>query len=211
MKKFQKIVKFRLLLPLAVLMVACTKKGEEPQPSPLTLDKTSLEMVEGASAAKVTIKSGNGGYTVTSSAPKVATAEIVGNDVKITPVAPGVASVTVRDKAQGSVQIAVKVLSKALENSARRFEWGNTSVIFGVNTDWTIAGKPGEIEVVNIKTKTSYYLTWSGGGGEGKKSNAKLYKNVESIELPSAELFAKDGTHYLVFGNGTTNGVLVYR
>jgi hypothetical protein len=182
-------------------MMACKEKDEPILP--LTLEKSSVELVEQSPPITVAIKSGNGNYTAVSSATNVATVSIVGNGVKITPLSYGSATIIVKDNSSSTVQVAVKVTSKALENSARRFEWGSTSIQFGVDKDWTVAGKAGEVEVVNVRTKTSYYLTWSGGYGIGKKTNAVLYKNTERFPLSDVEVIAvKDGVYYLVFDNG---------
>jgi hypothetical protein len=192
-----------MFLMLSLLMMECKVKDEPILP--LKLEKSSVELIEQTAPITIAIKSGNGNYTAVSSAPNIATAEIVGNGVKITPVAHGTATVMVRDNSSSNVQISVKVISKALENSARRFESGSTSIIFGVDKDkdWTVVGKPGVVEMVNVKTKTSYYLTWSGGSSVGPKSNAVLYKKTERFPLSDVEVIAvKDGVYYLFFNGG---------
>jgi hypothetical protein len=198
----QKIINLPKIKGIFLGILSCKEKDEPILP--LTLEKSSIEMIEQTAPITVTIKSGNGNYTAVSSAINVATTvSIVGNGVKITPVAHGSATIIVKDNSSATVQVAVTVTSKALENSARRFESGSTSIIFGVDTDWTVAGKAGMVEMVNVRAKTSYYLTWEGGSSVGKKTNAVLYKNTERFPLSNVEVVAvKDGVYYLVFDNG---------
>jgi hypothetical protein len=189
----------------ALLLLSCVTKEEDQPAVSLTLEKTGVEMVEQSSPVTVAIRSGNGGYSAVSSAPGVATATIAGDGVRITPLAFGTATVTVSDNSPNTAQIAVKVTSLALENSARRFEFGSTRILFGVDHNWTVAGKAGAVEVVNIGAAASYFITWDGGGGIGKKTNAVLHCNTApSANLPNAEIIAiKNGLYYLVFDGGT--------
>ena len=76
---------------------------------PLALSMSSVEIKVGESAT-VEITSGNGSYTVGSSAPSVATASLSGTTITIIGVAAGSAVVTVKDSTTGnSLDISVTV------------------------------------------------------------------------------------------------------
>ena len=134
----------------------------------LTLDRNSLIVVENKSA-KVTIKQGNGDFSVASGNPSYVTASVQGNEIILTGVKEGTATVTVTDIETSQTQdisiTVVKALSVSttklciLEGDAPKVTIkqgsGNYSVTSGNPSYVTVSVEESEITLTGVKEGTA--------------------------------------------------------
>ena len=146
---------FKLLtagLAIITLLFTSCKKEEETQDETanLTLAKTSLTLKVGE-YEKVPIKTGNGTYTATSSDITKATVSLVNNELTITALAEGLATVTVSDAKNHTADISVKVLDLVVPGEHITLLKGNTAtrtVSFG--NDYKVATTDAAIATATI-------------------------------------------------------------
>ena len=146
---------FKLLiagLAIITLLFTSCKKEEETQDETanLTLAKTSLTLKVGE-YEKVAIKTGNGTYTATSSDITKATVTLVNNELTITALAEGLATVTVSDAKNHTADISVKVLDLVVPGEHITLLKGNTAtrtVSFG--NDYKVATTDAAIATATI-------------------------------------------------------------
>ena len=146
---------FKLLtagLAIITLLFTSCKKEEETQDETanLTLAKTSLTLKVGE-YEKVAIKTGNGTYTATSSDITKATVTLVNNELTITALAEGLATVTVSDAKNHTADISVKVLDLVVPGEHITLLKGNTAtrtVSFG--NDYKVATTDAAIATASI-------------------------------------------------------------
>ena len=146
---------FKLLtagLAIITLLFTSCKKEEEKQDETanLTLAKTSLTLKVGE-YEKVAIKTGNGTYTATSSDITKATVSLVNNELTITALAEGLATVTVSDAKNRTADISVKVLDLVVPGEHITLLKGNTAtrtISFG--NDYKVATTDAAIATATI-------------------------------------------------------------
>ena len=146
---------FKLLtagLAIITLLFTSCKKEEETQDETanLTLAKTSLTLKVGE-YEKVAIKTGNGTYTATSSDITKATVTLVNNELTITALAEGLATVTVSDAKNHTADISVKVLDLVVPGEHITLLKGNTAtrtISFG--NDYKVATTDAAIATATI-------------------------------------------------------------
>ena len=146
---------FKLLtagLAIITLLFTSCKKEEETQDETanLTLAKTSLTLKVGE-YEKVAIKTGNGTYTATSSDITKATVTLVNNELTITALAEGLATVTVSDAKNRTADISVKVLDLVVPGEHITLLKGNTAtrtISFG--NDYKVATTDAAIATATI-------------------------------------------------------------
>ena len=146
---------FKLLtagLAIITLLFTSCKKEEETQDETanLTLAKTSLTLKVGE-YEKVAIKTGNGTYTATSSDITKATVSLVNNELTITALAEGLATVTVSDAKNRTADISVKVLDLVVPGEHITLLKGNTAtrtISFG--NDYKVATTNAAIATATI-------------------------------------------------------------
>ena len=146
---------FKLLtagLAIITLLFTSCKKEEETQDETanLTLAKTSLTLKVGE-YEKVAIKTGNGTYTATSSDITKATVTLVNNELTITALAEGLATVTVSDAKNHTANISVKVLDLVVPGEHITLLKGNTAtrtISFG--NDYKVATTDAAIATATI-------------------------------------------------------------
>ncbi|WP_454976170.1 beta strand repeat-containing protein, partial [Capnocytophaga bilenii] len=146
---------FKLLtagLAIITLLFTSCKKEEETQDETanLTLAKTSLTLKVGE-YEKVAIKTGNGTYTATSSDITKATVSLVNNELTITALAEGLATVTVSDAKNRTADISVKVLDLVVPGEHITLLKGNTAtrtISFG--NDYKVATTDAAIATATI-------------------------------------------------------------
>ena len=146
---------FKLLtagLAIITLLFTSCKKEEETQDETanLTLAKTSLTLKVGE-YEKVAIKTGNGTYTATSSDITKATVSLVNNELTITALAEGLATVTVSDAKNHTADISVKVLDLVVPGEHITLLKGNTAtrtISFG--NDYKVATTDAAIATATI-------------------------------------------------------------
>jgi len=146
---------FKLLtagLAIITLLFTSCKKEEETQDETanLTLAKTSLTLKVGE-YEKVAIKTGNGTYTATSSDITKATVSLVNNELTITALAEGLATVTVSDAKNRTADISVKVLNLVVPGEHITLLKGNTAtrtISFG--NDYKVATTDAAIATATI-------------------------------------------------------------
>ena len=146
---------FKLLtagLAIITLLFTSCKKEEETQDETanLTLAKTSLTLKVGE-YEKVAIKTGNGTYTATSSDITKATVSLVNNELTITALAEGLATVTVSDAKNRTADISVKVLDLVVPGEHITLLKGKTAtrtISFG--NDYKVATTDAAIATATI-------------------------------------------------------------
>ena len=137
---------------ITLLFTSCKKEEEETQDETanLTLAKTSLTLKVGE-YEKVAIKTGNGTYTATSSDITKATVSLVNNELTITALAEGLATVTVSDAKNRTADISVKVLDLVVPGEHITLLKGNTAtrtISFG--NDYKVATTEAAIATASI-------------------------------------------------------------
>ena len=146
---------FKLLtagLAIITLLFTSCKKEEETQDETanLSLAKTSLTLKVGE-YEKVAIKTGNGTYTATSSDITKATVSLVNNELTITALAEGLATITVSDAKNRTADISVKVLDLVVPGEHITLLKGNTAtrtISFG--NDYKVATTDAAIATATI-------------------------------------------------------------
>ncbi|MGV8094898.1 MAG: hypothetical protein AB2L24_23850 [Mangrovibacterium sp.] len=200
------------MLSLALILGSC-KDDEEIIPD-LTLDKSSVEVYIGENAT-VTIKTGNGGYIVSSSSATIATADLSGTTVTITGVAKGETTVTVKDQSGKTATIAVTVNTAIIDATTARFKWDSTIELEKAN-NWGTAILADRVAVTNLTDKKQFVLLWTGGFTVGEKTGAKLRvvesgKTTEEVTLTALEVQTAENNRYsIVFNKDTQKGELVF-
>ncbi|MDR0370862.1 MAG: hypothetical protein LBH80_03275 [Prevotellaceae bacterium] len=97
------------LILLSTVFSSCNKK----EPSPIFIGFNAV-YIKSDESFEFDIHFGNGGYEVTVNNESVVTAEVTNSTVKLQPVAMGVATVTITDSAQESLQFTVHVVEPYL-------------------------------------------------------------------------------------------------
>ena len=215
MKKLLSITTISLMLLLGfVLVFSSCKDDDDKLDAELTLDKSSVEVYAGENAT-VTIKTGNGGYMVSSSSESVATAAVSDQSVTISGVAKGSATVTVKDQADKTATVSVTIETAIIDATTARFKWENTIALETTN-NWGTTILSDRVAVTNLSDKKQYVLSWTGGYTVGEKTGGKLRMlesgtETQEITLTNLEVQkAENNLYSLVFSDGTKNGELVF-
>lgn len=201
------------MLSLVLIVASCNDDDDELAPD-LKLEKTSVEVYAGENAT-VTIETGNGGYTVSSSSAMVATAEVSGTTVTITGVAKGSATITVTDQSGRTATVTATVNTAIIDATTARFKWDSTIELEKVN-NWGTSILTDRVAVTNLTDKKQFVLLWTGGFTVGEKTGAKLRvvesgKTTEEVTLTALEVQTAESNRYsIVFSKDTQKGELVF-
>jgi len=214
MKKLLHINLNTLMWILSLVLIFTSCKDDEEIIPDLTLDKSSVEVYAGENAT-VTIETGNGGYTVSSSSATFATAAVSGTTVTITGVAKGGAIITVKDQSGKTATVSVTVSSAIIDATTLRFKWTNT-IELGKTNGWGTTILSDRVAVTNLTDKKQFVLLWTGGYTVGEKSGAKLRivengQQTQEVTLTALEVQKAESNRYsIIFTDGTKNGELVF-
>jgi hypothetical protein len=204
-----------LLLIVSCIFALASCKQDDPVVE-LTLDKTAVGLIAGATTP-VNIVTGNGNYTVTSSASDIATATVSGTVITVTGNKAGTATITLKDKDSKSISISVVVSPTSSE-----FVWDTNSVTLDQATayanSYSLTVYSNSIAVTNITTKQQYVLSWTGDLTVGDKTNGKLQivnagVSATAITLSSISVVTANTTtnnYYLTFKNDTKSGLIYF-
>src|SRR5688572_18390847 len=107
-----------MVMGFIAVFSACKKK--EMDPVELTLEKANIEVFAGEEVS-VQIKTGNGGYSVSSASEVVAGATVADQTLNISGKAKGETTLTVKDQKGKTVSIKVIVKSAIVDGSIPRF------------------------------------------------------------------------------------------
>ena len=193
--------KILIIFTFAIILVACKK-----DPSPLMVDQTSLPSLVEGETKEIRITSGNGGYSVNSSTPAVASASIVGDKIVISALSYGETIITIRDKDADPLTLRVEVLPSLFNDSSPRFEWkGNPYPNKG---SWVFTfGEGNSIGLGSIQEKVLLNVSIEG-------TSAKLLVETptsrEETRINQFKELVKEGVYY-AFGkdsNGSFLGIV---
>lgn len=175
------------------------------------LNITSVELA----SATVNIKYGNGGYTVESSDETVATVSNAGVAITITAINEGTATVTVKDALGQTATIDVS--ASVLVPTTPTFSWNGQIVEFDKVGGYGITILSNKIALTDlINQQKQYVLSWTGGLGEGEKTEGMLAIISAGVEPEIKELAtvkvlkSETSNHYIVFSDGTNGGNLYF-
>lgn len=189
------------MLSCFALMTACKKDDSGPN---LSLDKTSVEIVEG-DVAIVSITSGSGMYSITSTT--IATAVIDGSDVKITAIAEGSTELTLLDKGTSKTETIEVIVVDNLtldtpsEISAKEDETLKIDILSGSGdysisiSDETIATASVSESVLTINTLLEGSVVITITDNQTSKS---IEINLQVADLPTIYFTASATWQYLI-------------
>jgi len=126
----KKILSAFSLAYLIITIISCSENKPDIPAIDLKLDKSAVTLKRGKTVA-VTIKSGNGGYSVATKDEKIATASVNENIVTIQAVGEGMTTITVTDKQQKKaiINVIVPYASLKLDKSAVTLKRGKTIAV----------------------------------------------------------------------------------
>ncbi|MFV0365922.1 MAG: leucine-rich repeat domain-containing protein [Mangrovibacterium sp.] len=179
------------VLSCFVLLTACKKDDDGPN---LSLGQTSVEVAEG-DVATVSITSGSGTYSVTSTSAAIATAAIEGSSVKITAISEGSTELTVLDDGTGKTEtINVVVvenltLDSASDISAKEDEVLNINILSG-SGDYSVTVSDETVATASISENILTINTLVEGSATITITDNQTSKSIE-INLLVAEYIPK--------------------
>jgi len=198
----KKIVNLLIVVSCVLAMGSCKK--DEVQVD-LALDKTTIELVVGASGT-VKIATGNGGYVVTNSSAATATTTLSESTISITGVKEGTATLTVKDQTGRTVTVVITVNPAAPE-----FVWNDTKILLDQANNWGLTVLSNRIAVTNVASKAQYMLSWTGDMTVGDKTGGKLQiVGSPDITLTSLKVVQAASTGYYLTFEGDSKKGLVY-
>ena len=198
----KKIVNLLIVVSCVLAMGSCKK--DEVQVD-LALDKTTIELVVGASGT-VKIATGNGGYVVTNSSAATATATLLESTINIIGVKEGTATLTVKDQTGRTVTVVITVNPAAPE-----FVWNDTKILLDQANNWGLTVLSNRIAVTNVASKAQYMLSWTGDMTVGDKTGGKLQiVGSPDITLTSLKVVQAASTGYYLTFEGDSKKGLVY-
>jgi len=198
----KKIVNLLIVVSCVLAMGSCKK--DEVQVN-LTLDKTTIELVVGASGT-VKIATGNGGYVLTNSSASITTTTLSESTINITGVKEGDATITVKDHTGRTVSLKITV-----NPSATEFVWNDTKILLDQANSWGLTVLSNRIAVTNVASKAQYMLSWTGDMTVGDKTGGKLQiLGSSDITLTSLKVVKAESTGYYLTFEGDAKKGLVY-
>ena len=144
-----------------------------------------------------------------SSNEAVATVAISSNSVQITAVRHGTATLTITDAAGKRATITVTVTSRAVADTALRFEWDGTRILLDQANGWSVVQNfptAGNIGVVNLYQRQSLRTTGITNYNVGVKSNVRLHivengGEEQTIPLDMFEIVENQNGIFTAVGN----------
>lgn len=198
----KKIVNLLIIVSCIVALGSCKKDDVQVN---LTLDKTTIELVVGASGT-VKIATGNGGYVLTNSSASTATTTLSESTINITGVKEGDATLTVKDHTGRTISLKITVNPAATE-----FMWNDTKILLDQANSWGLTVLSNRIAVTNIVSKAQYLLSWTGDMTVGDKTGGKLQiVGSPDITLTSLKVVKAESTGYYLTFEGDAKKGLVY-
>ena len=198
-----------MLLACVFVMAACSDDDEEIAKE-LTLDKTTIEVVEDASVT-VTVETGNGDYQATPVATDIASATVSGSTITVTGVKEGETTIAVKDGKGKTASIKVTVVSKHTIPTAAQFVWDGAKTDLETTNNWGLAIYTNRIAVTNVITKKQYILTWTGDLSKGDKTGGKLQTvGGETVTLSDFEVVKSENNSYYIAFEGNSKSGNIY-
>lgn len=199
-----------MVLGCVFVMAACSDDDEETL-AELTLDKTTIEVVEDATVT-VTVQTGNGGYEATPAATDITTATVSGSTITVTGVKEGKTNIAVKDGKGKTASIKVSVVSKHTIPASAQFVWDGAKTDLETTNNWGLAIYTNRIAVTNVIDKKQYILTWTGDLSKGDKTGGKLQTvGGETVTLSDFEVVkAESNTYYIAFEGGSKAGNIYF-
>lgn len=153
------------------------------QEQDLVMKTTSTTMFLGESKT-LEIYTGNHGYSITSSNESVATAKVSEDGkVSITSVAPGTATLTVKDKLNKTTEIAVKIIKKLVVDNSEEIVY----IITGEPVTIKILDGNGDYTCTNNGSATYLKCTMAENGTEVIIEGLKRYSFNKTITISDKE------------------------
>ena len=192
---------------LALLFASCARNDDE-MIYDLRVEQNAITLSEDATAT-ILITSGNGRYQAMSSNEAVVTVVISSNSVQITSVRHGTATLTITDAAGKRATITVTVTSRAIADTALRFEWDGTRILLDQANGWSVVQNfptAGNIGVVNLYQRQSLRTTGITNYNVGVKSNVRLHiiengGEEQTIPLDMFEIVENQNGIFTAVGN----------
>lgn len=212
MKNTTKHITFALILGFITLFTACKKDAPIID---LTLEASTLELYVGDQNRTIAITSGNGDYSVSSSAEAIAKPTVSGNTVSIEGVSKGTATITVKDGSGRTATIAVTVNNAIVDATTARFKWDNTHLLDAVG-GYSTTVLANAVAVSSLTEKKQFVVSWTGGYTVGDKTAAKLRilergKEPQEVTLTVLEVQKAENNMYsIAFGTADKTGELVF-
>lgn len=200
-----------MVLGCVFVMASCSDDDDETL-AELTLDKTTIEVLEDATVT-VTVQTGNGGYEATPAVITTATATVSGNTIAVTGVSEGETTIAVKDGKGKTASIKVSVVSKHTIPSAAQFVWDGTKTELDVANNWGLTIYTNRIAVTNVVDKKQYILTWTGDLSKGDKTGGQLQivGSSPAVTLSSFEVVkSESNTYYIAFEGSSKSGNIYF-
>lgn len=199
-----------MLLACVFVMAACSDDEDEIAKD-LTLDKTTIEVVEDATVT-VTVETGNGGYDYSATPSGKVDVSITNDVISIKGVEEGEATVTIKDGKGKTATITVSVVSKHTIPPSAQFVWDGAKTDLETTNNWGLAIYTNRIAITNIIDKEQYILSWTGDLSKGDKTDGKLQAvGGETVTLSSFEVVkSESNTYYIAFEGGSKSGNIYF-